>query len=192
MNKVYIRVTEALEGDPNVIATLESYGGKNLNKYTAAAGTILFINTFEVIDKWMTSDNAICNLCSHGYQEIFPENVSHTYHLPVPKDNAPSTSIIVPLNVPKGYEAIVGGKPVTELWPWVIISDNPQAVAERAGIGSFQASIPTTGNCNVLIDDGCHSYAQVVDFIREHSDSSRLAYHIFADRHGIIISPKMS
>ena len=85
-----------------------------------------------------------------------------------------------------------GGKPVTELWPWVIISDNPQAVAERAGIGSFQASIPTTGNCNVLIDDGCHSYAQVVDFIREHSDSSRLAYHIFADRHGIIISPKMS
>ena len=85
-----------------------------------------------------------------------------------------------------------GGKPVTELWPWVIISDNPQAVAERAGIGSFQASIPTTGNFNVLIDDGCHNYAQMVDFIREHSDSSRLAYHIFADRHGIIISPKMS
>lgn len=115
MNKVYIRVTEALEGDPNVIATLESYGGKNLNKYTAVAGTILFINTFEVIDKWMASDNAVCNLCSHGYQEIFPENVSHTYHLPVPKDNAPSTSIILPLNVPKGYEAIVGGKPVTEI-----------------------------------------------------------------------------
>lgn len=115
MNKVYIRVTEALEGDPNVIATLESYGGKNLNKCAAEAGTILFINTFEVIDRWMTSDNAICNLCSHGYQEIFPENVSHTYHLPVPKDNAPSVSILLPLKVPVGYEAIVGGKPVTEI-----------------------------------------------------------------------------
>jgi hypothetical protein len=85
-----------------------------------------------------------------------------------------------------------GSKPASEMWPWVIISDKPQEVAERAGINIFKDSIPATGNCNVLIDDGCHSYAQVVDYIREHSDSGRLAFHIFADRHSVIISPKMS
>ncbi len=85
-----------------------------------------------------------------------------------------------------------GGKPVTEAWPWVIISDHADEVARRAGINTFVESIPADGNCNVLIDDGCHTCAQVVDYIREHSDSSRLAFHIFADRHGIVISPKMS
>ncbi len=85
-----------------------------------------------------------------------------------------------------------GGKPVTEAWPWVIISDHAAEVARRAGINTFVESIPADGNCNVLIDDGCHTCAQVVDYIREHSDSSRLAFHIFADRHGIVISPKMS
>jgi hypothetical protein len=44
----------------------------------------------------------------------------------------------------------------------------------------------------VLVDDGCHSYEQVVDYIGHHSDKDRLAFHIFADRHGIIISPKMA
>ena len=85
-----------------------------------------------------------------------------------------------------------GGKPVTEAWPWVIISDHAAEVARRAGINTFVESIPADGNFNVLIDDGCHTCAQVVDYIREHSDSSRLAFHIFADRHGIVISPKMS
>ena len=84
------------------------------------------------------------------------------------------------------------GKPASETWPWAIISDNPAAVAERAGIHIFRESVPDKGNCNVLIDDGCHSYAQVVDYIREHGDKDRLAFHIFADRHDIIISPKMS
>ena len=113
MNKVYIRVTEALEGDPNVIATLESYGGKNLNKYAAVAGTILFINTFEVIDKLMASNTVITQLIDRGYREIKAEEVVHTYNLPIPSENP--ALVIVPLNVPKGYEAIVGGKPVTEI-----------------------------------------------------------------------------
>ena len=78
------------------------------------------------------------------------------------------------------------------MWPWVIISDHADEVARRAGLDNFQNSIPDSGRFNVLIDDGCHTCAQVVDFIREHSDSSRLAFHIFADRHSIIISPKMS
>ena len=86
----------------------------------------------------------------------------------------------------------VGTPSATEHWPWAIISDKPQEVATRAGINIFQDSIPATGNCNVLIDDACHSYAQMVDYIRDHSDSGRLAFHIFADRHGIVISPKMS
>ena len=84
------------------------------------------------------------------------------------------------------------GKPASETWPWAIISDYPSTVAERAGIHIYRDSVPDEDNCNVLIDDGCHSYAQIVDYIREHSDKDRLAFHIFADRHNIIISPKMS
>lgn len=83
-------------------------------------------------------------------------------------------------------------KPASDSWPWVIISDKPDEVAHRAGIDAFTDSLPATGQFNVLIDDGCHSCAQVVDYIREHSDSRRIAFHIFADRHGIVISPKMS
>ena len=44
----------------------------------------------------------------------------------------------------------------------------------------------------MLIDDGCHSLEQVVGLIRQHGGQDRLAFHIFAARHGIIISPKMS
>ena len=83
-------------------------------------------------------------------------------------------------------------KPASESWPWVIISDDATSVAHRANISNYLTSIPSTGCYNVLIDDGCRSCAQVVDYIREHGDNSRLAFHIFADRHGIIISPKMS
>ena len=83
-------------------------------------------------------------------------------------------------------------KPASESWPWVIISDKPDDVARRADIKTVIDSLPATGQYNVLIDDGCHTCAQVVDYIREHSDSRRLAFHIFANRHGIIISPKMS
>lgn len=82
--------------------------------------------------------------------------------------------------------------PAHEQWPWVIISDRADEVARRAGIKAYKESIPATGECNVLIDDGCHTCAQVVDYIREHGGKDRLAFHIFADRHGIIISPKMS
>ncbi len=83
-------------------------------------------------------------------------------------------------------------KPASESWPWVIISDHAPEVAHRAGIGNYLDHIPSTGNHNVLIDDGSHTYAQTVDYIKAHSDGKRLAFHIFADRHGIIISPKMA
>ncbi len=80
----------------------------------------------------------------------------------------------------------------SEAWPWVIISDKADEVAQRAGISDFTDKLPSAGKHNVLIDDGCHTCAQVVQYIREHSDKDRLAFHIFADRHGIVISPKMS
>jgi len=84
------------------------------------------------------------------------------------------------------------GRPASESWPWVIISNKADEVARRAGITGYSRDIPAGGNHNVLIDDGCHSYGQVVDYIRDHGGDERLAFHIFADRHGIIISPKMS
>ncbi|MBR5726498.1 MAG: glycosyltransferase family 2 protein [Muribaculaceae bacterium] len=83
-------------------------------------------------------------------------------------------------------------EPASGSWPWVIISDNPSRVAERAGINIFQDSLSSRGRYNVLIDDGCHTCAQIVDYIRQHGDNDNLAFHIFADRHGVIISPKMS
>lgn len=84
------------------------------------------------------------------------------------------------------------GKPASEQWPWVIISNDPENVSRRAGISAFLTDIPSTGNHNVLIDDGSHTYSQLIDYIRVHSNNGRLAFHIFADRHSIIISPKMS
>lgn len=113
MNKVYIRVTEALEGDPNVIATLESYGGKNLNNLSAEHDTILFINNFGVIEETIGTMSFESMLKTHDYREIEPKEMVHTYNLPIPSENP--ALVIVPLNVPKGYEAIVGGKPVTEI-----------------------------------------------------------------------------
>ena len=84
------------------------------------------------------------------------------------------------------------GKPASEQWPWVIISDHADEVAQHAGINTYTEEIPATGNFNVLIDDGCHTCAQIVDFIREHGGHERLAFHILAERHSIVISPKMS
>ena len=84
------------------------------------------------------------------------------------------------------------GKAEKAQWPWIIVSDNAASVSQRTGISDYQTNIPATGNYNVLIDDGCNTCAQVVDYIREHGGHERLAFHIFADRHGIIISPKMS
>jgi len=83
-------------------------------------------------------------------------------------------------------------KPASESWPWVIISDDANEVAHKAGINIFMNDLPDSDNYNVLIDDGCYTYAQIVNYIREHSDKKRLAFHIFAERHGIVISPKMS
>ena len=84
------------------------------------------------------------------------------------------------------------GRPASESWPWVIISDRASDLAQVAGIHIFQNSIPAKGNYNVLIDDKGITFAQVVDYIKTHGGNERLAFHIFADRHGIIISPKMS
>jgi len=83
-------------------------------------------------------------------------------------------------------------KPTTvTTMPWVIISEHPQQVAQRAGISDYQTSIPAQGAYNVLIDDGCYEYGHIVNYIAQHHNK-RLAFHIFADRHAIIISPKMS
>ena len=85
-----------------------------------------------------------------------------------------------------------GSKSASVQWPWVIISTDAASVAQRTDIGEHKTSIPPAGCYNVLIDNGCHTCAQVVEYIREHGDDHRLAFHIFADQHGIIISPKMS
>ncbi len=83
-------------------------------------------------------------------------------------------------------------RPSSESWPWVIISDRAQDVANRAGISDYTEALPESGRCNVLLDDGCYDYTHIVDYILNHSDSGHRAYHIYASRHNTIISPKMS
>ena len=84
------------------------------------------------------------------------------------------------------------GRQASEQWPWVIISDKASTVAQQTSIPNHKTDIPPTGCYNVLIDDGCHSCAQIVDYIGKHGGDARLAFHIYAERHRIIISPKMS
>ena len=83
-------------------------------------------------------------------------------------------------------------KTTSEGWPWVIISTDADSVSSQCRISSYVTTIPDSGNYNVLIDDGSHTLAQVVDYIHDHSDQNRLSFHIYAASHGVIISPKMS
>ena len=83
-------------------------------------------------------------------------------------------------------------KTTSEGWPWVIISTDANSVSSQCHISSYVTTIPDSGNYNVLIDDGSHTLAQVVDYIHDHSDQNRLSFHIYAANHGVIISPKMS
>jgi len=78
--------------------------------------------------------------------------------------------------------------------PWIIVSDDPAQVARQAGIADYLTDLPQQGQrCNVLIDDGCHTYDQVVALITRHGDTAAgHAFHIFAARHGIVITPGMS
>ena len=71
----------------------------------------------------------------------------------------------------------------------VILSDNCEAVAKTLGIEKYAEHIgcvPTS----VIIDDGCHSYADIVNLISQHSGKG-IDYHIFARRDNHLISPKM-
>lgn len=74
---------------------------------------------------------------------------------------------------------------------WVIISDNAQQAATAAGITSYDTSLPQAGKAQVLIDDGCMTYGEIVDYISTNSRKG-LEFHILARRHGHIISPKMA
>lgn len=108
-SKVYIKVTPQLVGDPNVIATLERAGGINKREYNGDSVDNLYYIDYE--GSIQCADTVFENtLRSEGYQEIFPEEYVHTIHL-----KKGDTSLLLPLKVPEGYEAVIDGKVVTEV-----------------------------------------------------------------------------
>jgi len=74
---------------------------------------------------------------------------------------------------------------------WYIVASDPAEVARRAGIANVAGTMPETTPLNVLIDDKERDYEQIVRYIAEHQRKGRY-FHIFADRHGVVISPKMN
>ncbi|WP_407403648.1 glycosyltransferase family 2 protein [Sodaliphilus sp.] len=74
--------------------------------------------------------------------------------------------------------------------PWVIISNDAKQAAAMTGINRYSEQLPAQGKSQVLLDDGCMTYGQIVDYISSHSRKG-LEYHILARRHGRMISPKM-
>lgn len=73
---------------------------------------------------------------------------------------------------------------------WVIISDNAKHVAATAGIAQYSEQLPAQGRAQVLLDDGCMSYGEIVEYISSHCRTG-LEFHILARRHAHVISPKM-
>lgn len=107
-NKVYIKVTEEMVGDPNIIATLEKEGGFNAGDFDAEEGSILYINKNGYINS--ISNDMESALLRDGYSVIQPDEYAHTIHL-----HKGDTSLLIPLRVPEGYEAVMNGEVVTEI-----------------------------------------------------------------------------
>lgn len=74
--------------------------------------------------------------------------------------------------------------------PWVIISNRTVEVSLATGINRYTRAIPAAGDCNVLIDDACHSYSQIVNFIASNSRKG-VDFRIYSARNKKVISPKM-
>ncbi len=73
---------------------------------------------------------------------------------------------------------------------WVVLSSNPAQAARAAGIAQYDTQLPATGKAQVIVDDGDHSYDEIVHLIASRSREG-LDFHIYARRHGVLISPKM-
>ena len=72
----------------------------------------------------------------------------------------------------------------------VILSDQAAQVADVLGIKKYAAAIEQKSPVSVIIDDGCHTYAQIVGIIAGETGKGR-DFHIFARRHNRLITPKM-
>ena len=75
--------------------------------------------------------------------------------------------------------------------PWTVVSSDAPAVARTAGITDYATEVPAAGPAAVLLDDATLSYADIVCTITS-GYRKGVEYHIFAARHGLVISPKMT
>ncbi len=81
---------------------------------------------------------------------------------------------------------------------WLVVSDNPQKIKDNlAGKGFDDISVEplsgaviNTGNTDVVLDDSCMTYQQIIDFISLNSNPD-LRFHIYSSANDMIISPKM-
>ena len=73
---------------------------------------------------------------------------------------------------------------------WVILSNRAEQVAQQAGIADYVTAIPPQGKAQVLIDNRCHTYSQIVETIATRSRKG-LNFHIYSEQNQLIITPKM-
>lgn len=86
---------------------------------------------------------------------------------------------------------IIGKKQSGLKGHWVVLSEQPDVVADCANITQFDTEIPASEPANVLIDDASFSYQQIVDTIASHQRKN-VFFHIFASHSQIVITPKMN
>ena len=65
-----------------------------------------------------------------------------------------------------------------------------EQVAQQAGIADYVTVIPPQGKAQVLIDNRCHTYSQIVETIATRSRKG-LNFHIYSEQNQLIITPKM-
>ena len=71
---------------------------------------------------------------------------------------------------------------------WRIISTDPAPIAALLG---QQAEMCALSPTDVVIDDRCHTYQQIIDTIDSMADGRR-RFHVYSGRNQILISPKMT
>lgn len=107
-NKVYIKVTEEMTGDYNVIKALEREGALDARELDVSGNRIYLIDDSGYVS--CVSLDRERHLRERGYREIKPE--ANIYTLPLRRG---ATSAIITFDTPKGFVASIDGSPVSEI-----------------------------------------------------------------------------
>lgn len=81
---------------------------------------------------------------------------------------------------------------------WVVVSDSPEKIKDNLYRKGFNDIVCESASCvkinftnaDVVLDDRCMTYQQMITFISENSNPE-LRFHIYSNDNDIIVSPKM-